>query len=210
MYAVVYKNNVIVGPMDWNRAIFSGSLSKEQIEVVLPRVAPEDLPYVINEDAKICLVNENRPEINPMVEYYYGPLWDTTGDIAIANYEVVDTPIEFAKVNFKNQAADERYKKEVSGTKLNIQNTEVTIDTSRDGRNIFVQKYSLMAENETVNWKFPEGWLTLSKSELGQIVAAGAAHIQSSFDWEKTINDQIESATTKEDLLAIQIVEPVE
>lgn len=210
MYAVVYKGNVIVGPMEWNRAIFTGSLSKEGVDVTLPRVAPETLPYVINEDSKICLVNENRSEMNPMVEYYYGPIWDITGDIAIANYDVMDSPVEFAKVNFKNQAADERYKKEISGTTINIQNTEVTIDTTRDGRNIFVQKYSLMNDNETVNWKFPQGWLTLTKTELGSIVAAGASHIQTVFDWEKSINDQIDAATTKEQLLAIQILPVVE
>jgi hypothetical protein len=211
MYAVVYKDKVIVGPMVWNRGIFEGSLERKDIKTSLPRVAPEQLPFVINEDAKIMLVEENRPEMNPMVEYYYGPLWDVSGEKAIANYEVHDSPIAFAQVNFRQQAADERWKKEIVGTKINIQNTEVTIDTSRDGRNIFVQKYSLMADNETVNWKFPEGWLTLTKAELGQIVNAGAAHIQSAFDWEKTINEQIDAATTKEELLAIEIVEkPVE
>jgi hypothetical protein len=207
MYAVVYKNRVIVGPMVWNRGIFQGSLEKEKIETSLPRVAPEELPLVINEDAKIMAVEEVRPQMNPMVEYYYGPTWDLTGVKAIANYDVIDTPIEFAKINFKNQAAGERWKKEVAGTKINIQNTEVTIDTSRDGRNIFVQKYSLMTENETVNWKFPEGWLTLTKTELGDIVNGGASYIQSCFDWEKTINDEIDAATTKEQLLSIEIVE---
>jgi hypothetical protein len=210
MYAVVYKDRVIVGPMDWNRGIFQGSLEKEKITATLPRVAPEELPYTVNEDAKIYNVEEVRPEMNPMVEFYYGPLWEITETKVIANYEVVDSPIESARINFKQQAADERYKKEVSGTKLNIQNTEVTIDTSRDGRNIFVQKYALMADGETVNWKFPESWLTLTKTELGQIVAAGATHIQSAFDWEKTINDEIDAATTKEELLAIEIVEKQE
>lgn len=210
MYAVVYKNRVIVGPMDWNRGIFQGSLEKEKITAALPRVAPDDLPMIINEDAKIMMVEEQRPELNPLAEYYYGPLWDVSGDRAIANYQVNDTPIESARFNFKQQAADERYKKEVAGTTLNIQNTEVTIDTSRDGRNIFVQKYSLMTENETVNWKFPQGWLTLTKSELGSVVAAGAAYIQSTFDWEKTINDQIDAAETKEQLLAIEIIEKQE
>jgi hypothetical protein len=207
MYAVVYKNRVIVGPMDWNRAIFQGSLEKEKILVTLPRVAPQELPYIINEDVKIMIVEEIRPEINPMVEYYYGPLWDLTGNCAIANYQINDTSIDSARINFKQQAADERYKKEIAGMKINIQDIEVTIDTSRDGRNIFIQKYGLMSENETVNWKFPESWLTLTKSELGSVVAAVDTHIQSAFDWEKTINDEIDAATTKEELLDIKIVE---
>jgi hypothetical protein len=207
MYAVVYKNRVIVGPMDWNRGIFQGSLEKEKITAALPRVAPDDLPMIINEDAKIMAAEEVRPEMNTMVQYYYGPIWDVSGTKAIANYDVIDTPVEFAKINFRQQAANERYKKEVSGVKINIQDKEITIDTSRDGRNIFVQKYSLMNDNETVNWKFPEGWLTLTKSELGSVVTAGATHIQSTFDWEKTINDQIDVATTKEELLSITIIE---
>ena len=209
MYAVVYKTRVIVGPMDWNRAIFQGSLEREGITQTLPRVAPESdaLPYVINEDAKIMLVEEVRAEIKPMVEYYYGPLWDVSGDKAIANSEVHDTLIEFARSNFKNQAAEERWKKEVAGTKLNINDTEISIDTSRDGRNIFIQKYTLMGESDVVTWKFPEAWLTLTKAQLGSVVSAGVAHIQSAFDWEKSINDQIDAATTKEELLAIEIVQ---
>ena len=70
MYAVVYKDRVIVGPMAWHRGIFEGSLEKEGIKVQLARVAPEEMPQIINEDAKIMLVEENRPEMNPMVEYY--------------------------------------------------------------------------------------------------------------------------------------------
>jgi hypothetical protein len=206
MYAVVYQNRVIVGPMGWNRAIFQGSLERRGIVQTLPRVAPEELPLVINQDTKITRVEEVRPEINTMVEYYYGPLWDVTGDVSIATYNVVDTPIESARANFKTLAADERWKKEETGTSINIQNTDVSLDTSREGRNIFVQKYSMMGEADVVNWKFPEGWLTLTKAELGLIVATGAAYIQSCFDWEKTISDQIDAATTKQELLAIEIL----
>ena len=208
MYAVVYKDRVIVGPMDWNRGIFSGALSKNGITDTLPRVAPEILPLVLNADARICNVVENRPEINSLVEYYYGPLWDTSGEVVVANYEVHDSPIEFARINLKNQAADERYKKEITGTTLTIQGTEITIDTNRGSRDIFVQKYLLMGEADTVNWKFPEGWLTLTKADLGQVVAAGVAHVQSAFDWELAIGSQVDAATTKEQLLAIEIIAP--
>jgi hypothetical protein len=210
MYAVVYKNRVIVGPMNWNRGIFQGSLEKEKITKTLPRIPPEQLPFTVNDDAKIMLVEEVRPEINPMVEYYYGPLWEITETKAIANYEIHDSPIESARMNFKNQASGERWRKETAGIKLNIQNIEVTIDTTRDGRNVFAQKLSLMSENETVNWKFSEGWLTLTKAELSQIVTAIDNHIQSCFDWEKSINDSIDLATTKKQLIAIEIVEKTE
>ncbi len=208
MFALIYKNRVIVGPMDWNRAIFQGSLEREGIAVTLPRVAPEDaeLPYVINEDAKIMRVEEVRPAMNPMVEYYYGPLWDVSGNVAVASYEVHDSPIEAARFNFKTQAAEERWKKEVKGTKLNISDTEVTVDTTREGRNIFIQAHATLANDATINWKFPEGWLTLTKAQLGSVVSTATTYVQTCFDWEKTINDQIDSATTKQQLVDIEIV----
>ena len=203
MYAVIYKNRVIVGPMDWNRAIFQGSLEKEGVVVGIPRVAPDALPYIINEDVKIALVEEQRPEINPLVEYYYGPQWDLSGEKAIAVYNVMDTLVEFARYNFKTKAAEARWKKETSGTKINVQGVEVNLDTSRDGRNIFIQKYSIMTEEEVVNWKFLEGWLTLTKNDLRSIISAGSSYIQSCFDWGKTINDAVDAASTKEELLVI-------
>jgi hypothetical protein len=210
MYAVVYQNQVIVGPMAWSRGMFQGALERKGIINTLPRTAPElsELPYVVTEDAKIMPVEEVRPEINSMVEHYYGPLWTFSETTAVATYEVHDTVLMFAQQNFTAQAAEERYKREVSGVKTTIQDREVTVDTSRGARDIFVQKYLLMSDTDTVNWKFPEAWLLLTKAELGTAVTAGAAHVQSCFDWERGIVDQINAATTKQQLLAIEIVEP--
>ena len=210
MYAVVYDNRILVGPMNWNRAMFQGALEKKGINQLLPRVAPDDLPMIINEHAKIMQVEENRPELNPLVEYYYGPLWEITETKAIANYQINDTPIEAARYNLKQLCAGERYKKEITGATATIQNQTVTVDTNRGARDIFVQKYLLMAENDTVNWKFPETWLTLTKTDLGLCVAAGAQHIQSCFDWELNIAAQIDQAENKEQLLAIEIIEQPE
>jgi hypothetical protein len=210
MYVVVYKNKVLVGPMPWNRGFFQGSLKKQGIDQTLPRVSPSDLPYIVNDDAKIMAVEETRPKINPMVEYHYGPIWEITDTKAIANFQVIDTPIEFAKNNFKNLLSTERYKKEVSNIKINIQGIEVTVNTSRNGRNLFTEKYLTMADSDTVNWKFKEGWLNLTKNDLQIIVSSITTHIQSAFDWEKTINDQIDLATTKEELVTIEIVKKKE
>lgn len=210
MYAVIYDNRVQVVQTSWNRAMFQGALEKKGIKQLLPRVAPETLPMIIDEHAKIMLVEEVRPEVSPLVEYYYGPLWEITETKAIANYEVHDTPIESARYNLKQLTADERYKKEIKGTTATIQDHLVTIDTNRGARDIFVQKYLLMSENDTVNWKFPETWLTLTKTDLGSCVAAGAEYIQECFDWELNICEQIDLAENKQQLLAIEIVEQPE
>ena len=207
MYAVIYDNRVLVGPMNWNRGIFQGALERRGVQYSLPRTAPNNLPLTIDEHAKIMQVEEIRPELNALVEYYYGPLWDITETKAIANYEVHDTPIESARYNLKQLAAQERYKKEILGATVTIQEQTVTIDTNRGAKDVFVQKYLLMAESDTVNWKFPETWLPLTKNDLSLAVQAGAQYIQSCFDWELNITEQIDLAETKEQLLAIVIIE---
>lgn len=207
MYAVIYDNRVLVGPMNWNRGMFQGALERKGIQYPLPRTAPDNLPLTINEHAKIMRVDEIRPAMNPLVEFYYGPLWDITEETAIANYEVHDSPIESMRYNLKQVAAQERYKREVLGTTTTIQDQTITIDTNRGARDIFVQKYLLMSDSDLVNWKFPEGWLTLTKQDLGLAVQASAQYIQSCFDWELNIAEQIDLAQTKQDLLAIIIAE---
>jgi hypothetical protein len=208
MYAVIYDNRVLVGPMNWNRGMFQGALERKGIQYPLPRTAPNNLPLTIDEHAKIMQVEEIKPELNALVEYYYGPLWDITETKAIANYEVHDTPIESARYNLKRLAAQERYKKEILGTTVTIQDNLVTIDTNRGAKDVFVQKYLLISDSDTaVNWKFPETWLTLTKNDLGLCVAAVNQYIQQCFDWELNISVQIDQAQNKQELLAITIVE---
>jgi len=208
MYAVVYKDRVIVGPMEWNRGLYEGSLKKHGVSNTLPRIAPEQLPYVVNDDAKIMLVEEVRPTINPMVQYYHGPHWNVSSDTAVATYQVHDTDIESARNNFRQLAAEERWKKEVAGTIVTINDIAVTVDTTRENRGLYIQQYSIMDEDDTINWKFSEAWLSISKTEVKQIVDAIGSHIQQSFDWEAAINDQINQATTNQQLVDIVIIEP--
>lgn len=211
MYAIIHKNNVVVGPKEWSRGFFVFRLSQLGLkDVVLPRSAPESLPFTIDGATKIVRALINQDDYNPNTEYLTGPIWNIDGDVAIANYVKTESPIEAVKNNLRQLAAAERYKKEVSGTKTLVKDIEVSLDTSREGRNIFIQKLMLMSENDLVNWKFPEAWLTLSRNELASVVQSGANYIQTCFDWEKDINDQIDIAETAEQLLSIVIVETSE
>ena len=86
-----------------------------------------------------------------------------------------------------------RYKKEIKGTTVTVQNTQITVDTTRENRNNLIQRYILMGDNETLQWKFNDTWLTLSKSEVGTLVTGGATYVQSQFDWEKDKIQEIEN-----------------
>jgi len=212
MYALIHKERVLVGPMKWNRGLLDAALQKTDVSGHVPRIAPspENLPLVFDEETKIMPAKYETPPMNEKIERTYGPFWTFDNDVAVGTYKIKDKEIDTVRSELKNVAASERYTKEIAGTTTTIQETEISLDTSREGRNVFVQKYMMMGDDETVNWKFPEGWLTINKVELGQIVQAGAAHIQAQFDWEVGINTQIDEATTLEELDAIVIIEPEE
>jgi hypothetical protein len=210
MFLVVKDSRVIVGPMAWNKAFYEGRLKEHGCVVNLERKEPADeaFPYIIDETFRIVKCVQEFAEHNEKIQYLHGPFWNFDADVAVGTYQVMDIPVEQVKQKLVNETAAERYNKEIAGVTATIQGMEVTIDTSRDGRNIFVQQYLLMGENDTTQWKFPEGWLTLTKSDLGIAVAAGVAHIQGAFDWEKATADTINTSVDNTALDAIVIVEP--
>lgn len=210
MYALVHKERVLVGPMKWNRGLFEGALARIKVSGHVPRLAPDadKLPIVYDADTKIMPARYETPDHNTRIQRTYGPFWTFDNDIAVGTFAIKDKEIEFVKADLKNEAAAERYRREVAGTTMDLKGTTVSLDTSRDGRNVFIQKYSIMADNETINWKFPEGWLNITKTELGSVVAAGAAYIQEQFDWEAAKATEIDACTTLTELDAVEIVPP--
>lgn len=206
MYVLIHNNTVITGPINWDYGMFVYALSKENIQASVPSGIPSVMPFVIDENTRICEYDESAPpEFNPKIQMTYGPFWDLTGDKAVASFLVKDKEIEFVKGDLKALTAAKRYEKEIAGTKVTIQGVEVTVDTNRGSHDIFVQKYAIMNDGDTVKWKFPEGWLTINKTELGIAVNAGALYVQSCFDWESDKSDEIDSATTLQELDAIVI-----
>ena len=198
-YVLVENKQIIhLGPMGWKPRMFQSELNDLEVDFTVP---PAEPGYIqINENFEIMPVSLDTPTHNPLFEELAGPFWTYENNTAIGHYTVHDGNIDSIKGNLKNIVAALRYNKEQTPFKYTIQGTEVTVDASRENRNIFVQKYQFMTDAETVDWKFPETWLTLTKAELGELVVAGATHIQTQFNWEKGYVDSIESSTTIDNL----------
>lgn len=209
MFVIIYNNSVILGPMKWNKVRFQNVILEEcEVETILPISNGNFEPITINEEIKILPVQyAETPPLNQKIEMLNGPYWEFTPTHAIASYIVQSLPIDMVKGNLKAKLADERWKKEIKGIKVTIQSIEITVDTNRGTRDIFVQQYLLMGESDIVTWKFPETWLNLTKSDLGLIVATGAAYVKGVFEWEADLVGQIDACTTLAELDAIVIVE---
>ncbi len=216
MYVITDHNNgnfVILGPIEWKPRYISDILYDElDEEIQVTKEDKERVPYEIAPGIKVRKCQTIFEELNTKIHRHEGPFWeydDENMDIqATATWKRTDKKLEIVKSEQKTVVAELRWKKENIGIKLTIQETEVWCDTSRDGRDIFLQKYLLMGDEEAIRWKFPQDiWLTLSKSELGYIVQEGALYIQSCFDWESDWASIIDNCSTLEELDDLKYIE---
>lgn len=206
MFVLIHKNRVLSGPRDWSKVMFDHTLNELGLNFSsVPNNPPSELPFVIDEDTKISACQLTRMPFNEKIEYLDGPFWDFSELVAVGKFEPVQKSIELIKSDLKGLTANKRYEKETSGVKVTLQGTEVTVSTDRNIRNEFLQKFLTMTESGTVNWKFNSVWITLSKSEVETVVNAINQHVQTAFDWEFGINQQIDQASTAEELNSIEI-----
>ena len=205
MFVIIYNNSVILGPMKWNQRRFQSVIEEEcEIITILPETNIDDSVITINENIQILPVQETpNPEFNQKIEILHGPFWEFTTTHAISSYIVQPKVLEAVQNELKNELANTRWEKEIAGIKITIQNVEITADTNRGVRDLFVQQYLLMGETETVMWKFPETWLNLTKQDLGLIVGSGANHVKQAFEWEQSLVNQIDLCTTLSELDAL-------
>lgn len=205
MFVIVQDNFVIHGPRDWNKRQFEEVLLEEcEVEFTLETRNNDNSVIVVSENVKILPVTKMpEPNFNGRIERLDGPYWNFTDTTAEMSFTVAELPIEAVRSFFVSIVANARYTKETSGIKQTIQGVEVSVDTARGSRDIFFQAFLSIGETETINWKFPETWLELTKNDLGQIVSAGRNHIQTCFDWENVWVARVTSATTLNEIDAL-------
>ncbi|MGZ8924276.1 MAG: DUF4376 domain-containing protein [Nitrososphaeraceae archaeon] len=205
-YLLVENRQIVhLGPIEWKQRFIQSELNDLNISYVVPPVAPG---YVkINNLVEIIpITGQHIPHYNPMFEQLVGPNYIYYVDFAHETYLVTDLDFVYMQNNVKQAIATERYKRENAGVTVHMFGTTVTIDTSRGKREPLILKYAVAQEDELIKWKFPEGWFTLTKSELGEMVQASASYIQAQFDWESNICAQIDTAQNKEELQQIATV----
>jgi hypothetical protein len=213
MYVITHHHDydeVLLGPIDWNPR-FIASVLRDDLDLnQTPTVLLSDeqrVPYDILPNVRVRKVEQVFADINPKIQRHEGPFWSYENDVGIATYTAVAKSIDLVKGELKNAVASERYKREVSGINVTVQGIELFCDTSRENRDVFLQKHLALTSQETVNWKFINTWLTLSKEELIEIHNQITAHVQSCFDWEAEKNIMIDSCVTLEELNTISTAE---
>jgi len=202
MKFVLTKNSqVILGPVEWSSRFFENHLSRVGMSVTLPLTLTAS--FTVAPGISILPATLVEPSYNSKIQQLAGPFWSLTATTATGTYTVVDKNVESVKNDLLVQVAADRYEKEIAGTTIVLQGVTVTLDTTRENRNVIAQQYLLLPEGQTAHWKFKEAWLNLSKAEFAQAVSAGVAHIQAQFDVERAKVAEISASSTLSQLDAV-------
>lgn len=204
------KQFVLLGPMIWRQRMFQSIINDlfDDGDITqkydIPPIAPESNYLDLGEGLEIFPVtSSNVPDHDTKYFELAGPYYTYKNNQASESYNVVARSLDQSKSILNGIVTNNRYIKEQAGIKLTIQGQEVTIDTARGSRDIFMQTYLAMSDTETINWKFPEAWIAVTKSDMGYIVTSGKNHIQGCFDWELEKHNEIMAATTVAELQEI-------
>lgn len=208
MYVLIYKSQVIDGPKKWNFRSLEKTLQEElNITYRLPVNFTEAI--IINNNTKILPATFIYQEYNSKIQKPVdGPWWDFSSGIAVGSYTIGYKRVDEVKSELKDKLKQIRYEKEIAGTTIIIDNKELKISTSRDARNVYLQKYSILDDDATINWKFDDCFINISKEQLKSILVAIDHHVQAVFDWENTMTAAIDSCNTVFELDAIVLEEP--
>jgi len=205
MFVIIQNSSLIFGPKNWSKLIFEEIIKEDcNLECNISVQNDENLPVVLDNDVKILpVVSINQPSYNSKIERLEGPYWNFYEDRAEMYYTVGDLPIDAVKNRLKNIISSNRYEYEKIGFDMKIQNADIYINTGRTERSVFLQTLFYMEDNETINWKFSEGWMQLTKPDMQQIVSKIKTHVQSCFIWEQNKIAEVDAANTLEELDAI-------
>lgn len=207
MFVIVHNNNVILGPMRWNRFRFENEIQEEcDFSVTLQDKNDDLMPVFVSEEIKILPVQGTQdPEFNPKIEFLNGPFWEFTSLAAIQSYRVEPLPIDAIKNSLKDQVSAERWRKENSGIIVSIGGTEYKFNTDKETR-LVLQNASVNLDS--INWKQDrETWMQLSSADVQSVLSTILSHVQSCFDWEFTKIQEIDACVTREELVAVVITE---
>lgn len=209
LYALVVNDIIEVGPRSWHYMMFKDHLEDENLDTTnLPRKASNE--PILTDTWKLLPVIEPTPiDLDLPYEQHAGPFWTINANNVITGvWDKAPVPLHMSKSKLKETITNNRYIVEVMGTKITLNDQSYSLDTSREGRKVYTETYTAMNDTDTVNWKFPEGWATLSKADFQNIITTINTYVQNAFEWEKQKLDEIESKTTVEELKTVVLTNP--
>ena len=100
------------------------------------------------------------------------------------------------------EVAQSRYASEISG--ITVDNIKIKTDRESQALITGAALQVLLDPAYTCNWKTESGFVTLTSEQIQAVAVAVRQHVQGCFDREAVLIEQIEAATTIEELEQIK------
>jgi hypothetical protein len=205
------KQTVLLGPIEWRPRFIQSELNDlfdNGEKAAAFTISLTETGYVDCGDGFeiFPIASSEGSAHDPIYQQLAGPFYMYDNNVASEVYTVFDRDISHVKESLKQVVKIERQRKQNLGTTINIGGTAVTLATSGDELANFVSLLTSIGE-DSVNWKFKEGFITLVKADVQSIVDTIRAYVQTQFDWEKTIGETIDASTELTSLKSITITE---
>lgn len=201
------RSSVLLGPVFWQPRFIASVLADAGVDWTPPPVGPESVQQITDSAEIFPVIGITQPAYNPVFEQLAGPYWDYSDAGAVGHYNIVQRELSAIRSTLLDQTATERWRREIAGIQYTIGDQTVTVATDRESRNIYTQKILSLDDTTTVQWKFPQGWVIVTKADLIALLGAIDAHVQAQYDWEAGIVAQISAAQTVTELQEIVIIE---
>jgi len=128
--------------------------------------------------------------------------WVSINDKVLSEYKSLSEWFEISKSGLKKLVSNERWKKEHDVVYFNGKTLELT---ERTKSSLNFQKVGIDSETEKIEWKFIEGFVSLTAEEFTTLYNFVTQYIQSCFKEESRLIQLYDSAKTLEDLQKLDL-----
>lgn len=207
--ALIHNNQLILGPIKFNHLMIKSELEDLNITDEISFQSYQKLPIHFSDGLTHLLSSEEIIENYDGKYQYVGNLtWEIVelDNIPIKvnfNYPIINKTLEQSKNEVKAKLAPLRRKKENTILKININDTEIEVSTSREERMIISSK--IVSSSGPYNYKFNNTWMEITKEQLQHICNLIDIKIQEAFDWEYSKIQEIDNCLTIDEVYNVSI-----
>lgn len=129
---------------------------------------------------------------------------DTPGILRVLDDDALAAEVEKRRGQLLDELADHRWRVETGGLTLP---DDTRVRTDRESQAQLAGAYQSLTQPfvDEIDWKGPDGWVTVTESELRPIAEAVAQHVQACFKAERRVSEQIAQAEGAEALRDIRV-----
>lgn len=123
----------------------------------------------------------------------------------VAVGDAIEPPsLDYLREQLKTRLAAVRFDTETGGVAL-ADGSRVLTDRESQAQLSSAYQSLIQPFVDSIDWKAATGWVTVTEPELRPIAQAVARHVQGCFTAERRVSEQVETAGTAEELVAIDV-----